>query len=60
MTMKTTLILTAALLCALSPNSSAKPVWGTSPIAEPYPYVNTGSFTGPAEPLSPDPLVAYF
>lgn len=38
---------------------SAKPVWGTSPIAEPYPYVSTGSFTGPAEPLSPDPLVAY-
>ena len=33
---------------------------GTSPISEPYPYVSTGSFTGPAEPLSPDPLVAYF
>jgi hypothetical protein len=38
---------------------NAKPVWGTSPITEPYPYVSTGSFTGPAEPLSPDPLVAY-
>jgi len=38
---------------------NAKPVWGASPITEPYPYVSTGSFTGPAEPLSPDPLVAY-
>ena len=32
---------------------------GRSPIAEPYPYVSTGSFTGPAVPESPDPLVAY-
>ena len=38
---------------------SAKPAWGTSPIAEPYPYVSTGSFSGPAVPESPDPLVAY-
>jgi hypothetical protein len=38
---------------------SAKPVWGTSPITELYPYVSTGSFTGPPVPLSPDPLVSY-
>jgi hypothetical protein len=38
---------------------SAQSVWGTSPITERYPYVSTGSFAGPAEPLSPDPLVAY-
>jgi len=42
-----------------NPPNSAKPVWGTSPITEPYPYVSTGSFTGPAVPESPDPLVAY-
>ena len=39
--------------------SSAQPIWGTSPIAEPYPYVSSGSFNGPAVPLSPDPLVSY-
>jgi hypothetical protein len=38
---------------------STKPIWGTSPITEPYPYVSTGSFSGPAVPGSPDPLVAY-
>jgi hypothetical protein len=43
----------------LSLAGSAEPVWGTSPIAEPHPYVSTGSFTGPAVPESPDPLVAY-
>ena len=43
----------------LSLAGSAEPVWGTSPIAEPQPYVSTGSFTGPAVPESPDPLVAY-
>ncbi len=43
----------------LSLADSAKPVWGTSRIAEPYPYVSTGSFSGPAVPESPDPLVAY-
>ena len=32
---------------------------GRSPIAEPYPYISTGSFSGPAVPESPDPLVAY-
>ena len=35
------------------------PIFGSSPIAEPYPYVSSGSFSGPAAPLSPDPLVAY-
>ena len=34
-------------------------IWGTSPIAEPYPYVSTGNFSGPAVPASPDPLVRY-
>ncbi len=35
------------------------PIWGASPIAEPYPYVSTGGFSGPAVPDSPDPLVRY-
>jgi hypothetical protein len=35
------------------------PIWGSSPAPEPYPYVSLGSFSGPAAPLSPDPLVAY-
>ncbi|HEY4416435.1 MAG TPA: alpha-L-rhamnosidase C-terminal domain-containing protein [Verrucomicrobiae bacterium] len=39
-----------------SPNSS---LWGYSPIPEPYPSVCSGSFSGMAVPLSPDPLVAY-
>jgi hypothetical protein len=34
-------------------------IWGRSPIPEPYAYVSTGSFSGPAVPESPDPLVAY-
>lgn len=38
---------------------TAAPVQGTSPAEEPYPYISTGSFSGPAVPLSPDPLVAY-
>ena len=36
-----------------------QPIWASSPMAEPYPYVSSGSFSGPAVPLSPDPLVAY-
>ena len=32
---------------------------GRSPITEPYPYISTGSFSGPAVPESPDPLVTY-
>lgn len=46
-----------------NPNSnvpaSARPVFGVSPIHEPYPYVSSGSFSGSGVPLSPDPLVAY-
>ena len=34
-------------------------IWGKSPIPEPYAYVGNGSFSGPAVPESPDPLVAY-
>jgi len=34
-------------------------IWGRSPIPEPYAYISTGSFSGPAVPESPDPLVAY-
>ena len=34
-------------------------IWGKSPIPEPYAYVGSGSFSGPAVPESPDPLVAY-
>ena len=37
----------------------AQSIFGTSPIAQPYPYVNSGSFSGDAVPESPDPLVAY-
>jgi len=36
-----------------------QPIWGATPIPEPYPYVSSGSFAGPTVPLSPDPLVAY-
>jgi alpha-L-rhamnosidase len=39
--------------------SPAQPIFGSSPMAEPYPYVSTGSFSSPAAPLSPDPLVSY-
>jgi alpha-L-rhamnosidase len=40
-------------------SAPAQPIFGTSPMAEPYPYVSSGGFSGPAVPLSPDPLVAY-
>jgi hypothetical protein len=36
-----------------------KPIWGRSPISEPYAYVGSGRFAGPAVPESPDPLVGY-
>lgn len=42
-----------------TPGSGGPPVFGSSPIPEPYPYVSTGSFSGPAVPHSPDPLVSY-
>lgn len=32
---------------------------GTSPVNQPYPYLSTGKFTGPAIQVSPDPLVNY-
>lgn len=38
------------------PNS---PIWGSSPISEPYDYVADGSFSGAEQPASPDPLVSY-
>jgi len=37
----------------------AQPVFGVSPITEPYPYVSNGSFSGPLITASPDPLVSY-
>ena len=43
----------------LSFNAGAQNITGTSPIAEPYLYVSTGSFNGPVVTLSPDPLVSY-
>lgn len=49
----------AAIGSAIPAGAPAQPVWGLSPIGEPYPYVSSGSFSGPAVPLSPDPLVAY-
>ena len=39
--------------------AEAQAIWGKSPIAESYAYVGNGSFSGPAVPESPDPLVAY-
>jgi len=39
--------------------ASGQPIFGSSPVAEPYSYVSSGSFSGPAVPLSPDPLVSY-
>lgn len=35
------------------------PIWGKSPIDEPYSYVRSGGFTGKEQPASPDPLVSY-
>lgn len=35
------------------------PIWGSSPIREPYDYVADGSFSGDEQPASPDPLVSY-
>lgn len=36
-----------------------EPIWGTSPIEEPYNYVLSGGFSGEEQPYSPDPLVSY-
>ena len=43
----------------MQPNACAQAIMGTSPIAEPYPYVSSGSFSGSAIAQSPDPLVSY-
>lgn len=40
-------------------NVSAQAIMGTSPVAERYLYVSSGSFSGPAIAQSPDPLVSY-
>ena len=45
--------------CLLQPGVNAQAIMGTSPIAEPYLYVSSGSFSGPAVAQSPDPLVMY-
>ena len=52
------LLLTYGLMAATEA-AAAAPIWGRSPIAEPYPYVSSGSFSGPAVAASPDPLVRY-
>jgi len=49
----------AKIILEGSKGSPPSPILGSSPIPEPYPYVSTGGFSGPAVPLSPDPLVAY-
>jgi len=43
----------------LATDTRDQAIWGRSPIPEPYAYVGGGSFSGPAVPESPDPLVAY-
>jgi hypothetical protein len=50
-----------ALLAFQGVLAGAEPqaVFGKSPIPESYAYVANGSFSGPAVPESPDPLVAY-
>lgn len=35
------------------------PVWGASPIPEPYAYVPAGGFSGASDESSPDPLIGY-
>lgn len=52
------LVLFPALILFVN-SASPQPIFGSSPISEPYPYVSSGSFSGPIVPLSPDPLVAY-
>jgi alpha-L-rhamnosidase len=51
--------LSALVLQAAAADLAPAPAGGRSPIAEPYPYIARGSFSGPAVPESPDPLVAY-
>jgi len=54
-----TLVFLAQFLLGGPGSSQAQPIWGSSPATELYPYVSSGSFSGPAAPLSPDPLVSY-
>lgn len=52
----------AAMLAGLLPiptYAADDALWGKSPIDEPYPYVQSGGFTGEEQPASPDPLVRY-
>jgi len=49
----------AEIILQGSKGSSPQPIFGSSPIPEPYPYVSSGTFSGPVAPLSPDPLVTY-
>ena len=54
----------ALLLCAPSPAAAAfvparLSLRSPNPAIEPWAYLNGGAFSGPAVPLSPDPLVAY-
>ena len=64
-TIFTVLLMLGALASAANGQTTSQkpafptPIWGTSPITEPYPYVTTGRFSGPAVPASPDPLVRY-
>jgi hypothetical protein len=55
------LLLTHGTLASMGAAATvtAAPIWGASPIAEPYPYVSAGTFNGPAVAASPDPLVRY-
>ncbi len=41
------------------PEKYAGGIWGESPAAQPYGYVQDGTFSGPEVPDSPDPLVAF-
>ena len=43
---------------ALASNGPAREIGTNSPIAEPYPPLHGGAFTGAAVPDSPDPLPA--
>jgi hypothetical protein len=53
-------ILFMAVSMGITPsNVCAQAIFGTSPISQPYPYVQSGSFSGEAVSESPDPLVAY-
>lgn len=56
---KILLLFSLVLVGALPYQASAQSLWGNSPIKEPYKLISSGGFTGPAVPLSPDPLVAY-